>query len=165
MEPLQQLRAAGATVDVVSPEQGKIKGWHKGDWGQSVPVDRALSEAKPADYHTLVLPGGVMNPDHLRINTMALAFIKAFAEAKKPIAAICHAPWLLIEAGLATGLKATSYKSIKTDMKNAGVHWVDEAVVVDQGIITSRNPGDLDAFCAKVAEETLEGVHEKRKVA
>lgn len=165
VQPLEQLRAAGATVDVVSPEEGEIRGWNKDDWGDSVPVDCVLKQARPADYDTLVLPGGQINPDLLRVNGQALAFIKAFNEAKKPIAAICHAPWLLIEAGLAHGLKATSYKSIKTDMKNAGAHWVDEEVVVDQGIITSRNPDDLDAFCAKIAEETLEGRREKRHVA
>jgi protease I len=165
MEPLKQLRAAGATVEVVSQEAGEIRGWDKKDWGKAVPVDRVLGEASADDYDTLVLPGGQMNPDTLRADAKALAFIKAFNDAKKPIAAICHAPWLLIETGIAKGLKATSYKSIKTDMKNAGANWVDEPVVVDAGIITSRNPGDLDAFCAKVAEETLEGRHQSRKVA
>jgi deglycase len=165
VEPLRQLRAAGATVDVISPEKGEIRGWKEADWGRLVPVDRPLKEARAADYDALVLPGGQINPDLLRVNDMALAFIKAFNDAKKPIAAICHAPWLLIETGIARGLKATSYKSIKTDMKNAGAKWVDEPVVVDQGIITSRNPGDLDAFCSKIAEETLEGRHPKRAVA
>jgi protease I len=165
MEPLKRLREAGAKVDVIAPEDGEIRGWQKKDWGDRVPVDKKLSEAAPADYDSLVLPGGQINPDLLRVDKKALAFIAAFYEAKKPIAAICHAPWLLIETGIANGLKATSYHSIKTDMKNAGADWVDEAVVVDQGIITSRNPDDLEAFCDKIAEETLEGRHEKRKVA
>ena len=165
MVPLQQLRKAGARVDVISPQGGKIKGWNEKDWGESVDVDIELSKANVEDYASLVLPGGQMNPDILRLNPEAIALIKKFNAAKKPIAAICHAPWLLIEANMVKGLNVTSYGSIKTDLMNAGAVWHDKEVVVDQGIITSRNPKDLDAFCAKIAEETLEGRHEKRAAA
>lgn len=160
--PLKELRAAGATVDVVSPESGEIKGWDEKDWGRAVPVDRALSAAKSADYDALVLPGGQINPDLLRVEEAALDFVKAFWREEKVIAAICHAPWLLAEAGIAKGRKLTSYKSIRTDMINAGAEWQDAEVVTDQGLITSRNPGDLPAFVAKIAEEVNEGRHDRR---
>jgi protease I len=144
--PRDKLKAAGATVHVVSPEKGEIKGWEMKDWGHPVKVDRSLDEVSANDYDALVLPGGQINPDLLRVNDKALKLIRAFYEQKKVIAAVCHAPWLLIETGIIKGRKCTSYKSIKTDVINAGGKWEDSTVVTDEGIITSRNPGDLDAF-------------------
>jgi protease I len=160
--PRARLKEHGATVQVVSPESGEITGWEKDDWGTAVPVDVPLDQAKADDYDALVLPGGQINPDLLRVNDKALAFIKAFFNQKKVIAAVCHAPWLLIETGIVKGRKATSYKSIKTDMINAGAKWEDSEVVTDQGIITSRNPGDLEAFSRKIMEEIEEGKHTQR---
>ena len=163
--PLKKLREAGATVDVVSPESGEIKGWDMKDWGNPVKVDKSLGEVSAQDYDAIVLPGGQLNPDYLRVNQDALSFIRDFYSAGKTVAAICHAPWLLIEAGIIKGHRATSYKSIKTDVINAGGHWLDEEVVTDQGLITSRQPSDLDAFSAKIIEEVNEGKHERRFAA
>ncbi len=163
--PRDRLKAAGATVEIVSPEKGEITGWQEKDWGRAVKVDRALDDAKADDYDAIVLPGGQINPDLLRINDKALKLILTFYKQKKVVAAVCHAPWLLIETGIIKGRKATSYKSIKTDMINAGAIWEDSTVVTDQGIITSRNPGDLEAFSKKIIEEVGEGLHTKRAAA
>lgn len=158
--PLRELKKAGATVDIVSLKKGKIKGWKDNNWGEEIEVDKVLDEVKSDDYDALVLPGGAMNPDTLRANEDAVNFAADFLEEGKPLAAICHGPWTLIESGLLHGRKMTSYKSIRTDMINAGVSWVDEEVVVDNGLVTSRSPRDLPAFCKKMIEEIKEGVHE-----
>ena len=156
MQPKADLEAAGATVHVVSLKDGEIKGWDQDDWGQSVAVDKTVSEATVSDYDALVLPGGQINPDLLRADADAVAFVKAFAEAGMPIAAVCHAPWVVIEAGLAEGRDMTSYTSIRTDLKNAGANVHDKEVVVCQNgpftLITSRNPDDLDAFGTAIIE-------------
>ncbi|RIY01957.1 type 1 glutamine amidotransferase [Aureimonas flava] len=164
-QPLEKLRAAGATVDVVSLEAGSIKGWDETDWGQSVPVDKVLSEVSVSDYDALVLPGGQINPDKLRAEESVVTFVRDFYNSKKTLAAICHAPWLLVEAGVIKDRDVTSFKSIKTDVVNAGGRWHDEEVVTDQALITSRNPKDLPAFIAKIIEEVEEGRHEKRQAA
>ncbi|MDB5124552.1 MAG: protease [Mucilaginibacter sp.] len=157
--PQKALKDAGATVDVISPKSGKIKAWNETDWGIEVQVDKQLSEVSPDDYDALVLPGGVLNPDKLRQNKDAVAFVSAFLDEGKPVAAICHGPQLLIETGMIGGRTLTSFPSLQTDLKNAGAHWVDQEVVVDNGLITSRKPADLDAFNAKAIEEFAEGVH------
>jgi protease I len=162
--PKDRLSKAGATVEVISLASGEIKGWDKKDWGRPVKVDKTLDEVSAQDYDAVVLPGGQINPDLLRVEPKALKFIKDVFDAKK-VAAVCHAPWLLIETGIAKGRKMTSYKSIKTDVANAGAKWEDAEVVVDQGIITSRNPGDLEAFSAKIIEEVKEGRHTQRSAA
>ena len=160
VKPKKALEDAGATVHVVSPESGQIKGWDEDDWGDSVDVDQSLSGASADDYAALVLPGGQINPDKLRINDDALSFVKAFAKAGKPIAAICHAPWLVIEAGLAKDRHMTSFKSIRTDLENAGAKVRDEEVVVcphgDFTLITSRNPDDIPAFNRAIIETVSE---------
>lgn len=149
--PQQQLADLGATVHVASPTPGAIKGWDKKDWGRAVSVDVALADAQVDDYDALVLPGGQMNPDALRLEASAITLIKAFAQAGKPVAAVCHAPWLLIDAGLVRGRKVTSWPSLRNDLANAGGTVVDESAVEDRGVITSRKPEDLDDFVAKIA--------------
>lgn len=157
--PKAALEKAGATVVVISPQHGSIRAWDEDKWGIEVQVDKNICDALVEDYDALLLPGGVMNPDKLRGNKDAVAFTKAFLESKKPIAAICHGPQILIETGLLKGREMTSYSSIKTDLTNAGVSWVDKEVVVDNGLVTSRSPDDLEAFNKKMIEEFAEGVH------
>lgn len=158
-KPVEALRAAGAEVEIVAPKGGQIQGFRHHDKGDPVRVDRELSQARAQDYDAIVLPGGVINPDQLRLEPKAIDFVRAFASASKPIAAICHGPWTLIDAGAVEGKRMTSWPSLKTDLTNAGAEWVDEEVVVDAGLVTSRNPDDLPAFCAKMVEEIAEGRH------
>lgn len=163
--PRDRLKQAGANVDIISLQAGEIKGWDMKDWGRPVKVDKTLDQVSASDYDAIVLPGGQINPDLLRVEAGALKFIKDIFDAKKVVAAVCHAPWLLIETGIAKGRKMTSYKSIKTDVMNAGAKWEDAPVVVDRGVITSRNPGDLEAFSKKIIEEVKEGRHNHRSAA
>ncbi len=151
-EPKKALEEAGATTEVVSPKSGEIKGWKFTDWGEKVKVDKTLEQANPADYDALVLPGGVINPDHLRMEPKAVNFVKEFVQSGKLVAAICHGPWTLIEAGVVRGKTMTSWPSVKTDLKNAGANWVDEQVAKDGNIITSRKPDDIPAFSRKIIE-------------
>ncbi|HEX9980289.1 MAG TPA: type 1 glutamine amidotransferase domain-containing protein [Flavobacterium sp.] len=159
--PKEHLEEQGWTAEIISPESGKIKAWANGDWGSEYTVDRTLDEASASDYDALVLPGGVINPDKLRVNDQAISFVKEFFNEKKPVAAICHGPWTLINAEVVQGRKMTSYESIRKDLENAGANWSDEEVVVDMGLVTSRSPKDLPAFNRKMVEEIKEGKHDR----
>ena len=161
-QPREALHNAGATTEIVSIKAGKIKGWNHTDWGETFTVDKFIDDANADDYDGLLLPGGVMNPDKLRVNEKAVAFVRKFFDQGKPVAAICHALWTLIEADVVKDRKVTSYPSLKTDLINAGAHWEDSEVVVDQGLVTSRKPDDLPAFNAKMIEEIAEGIHKKQ---
>jgi protease I len=163
-EPLNAVKAQGATVDIVSIKEGEIKSWDDKNWGEAIKVDKLVKNVKASDYDALILPGGVINPDTLRADENALSFIRDFFKKGKPVAAICHAPWLLISADVIKNRKVTSYHTIKTDVINAGGQWRDEEVVVDAGLVTSRNPKDLPAFIDKIIEEVLEGKHEAQRL-
>jgi len=161
--PKEALEAAGATTHIVSPKPDKVKGWEHTKWGQEFPVDVVIDQANANNYDALVLPGGVMNPDKLRTNKKAVQFVRSFFDQEKPVAAICHGPWMLVEADVVEGRMVTSYPSIQTDLKNAGANWVDKEVVVDRGLVTSRKPDDLPAFNRKMIEEVSEGQHEGQR--
>ena len=158
-EPLDALRRAGADVDVVAPHDGTIQGMRHHEKAEMMPVDCVLDEVRASDYAGLVLPGGVINPDALRTNPRAVDFVRGFFEGRKPVAAICHGPWTLIEANAVRGKRVTSWPSLRTDLTNAGAEWVDKPVVVDSGLVTSRKPDDLPAFCSKMIEQFQEGPH------
>ena len=164
-EPLEAVRKAGAETDIVSLEKGEVEMWKHFDKGDKMTAEVAVADADPSDYDGLVLPGGVANPDQLRLNKDAVKFVRAFFEQDKPVGVICHGPWMLVETGVAKGRKVTSWPSLQTDLRNAGADWVDEEVVVDKGLVTSRKPDDLPAFCAKIVEEFAEGKHKQRVAA
>jgi len=158
-EPRKALDAAGARTVVVSPRTGSIKGWEHDHWGESIPVDQSLDGARADQFDALLLPGGVINPDQLRQNERAVQFVRGFFDAGKPVAAICHGPWMLVEADVVRGRTITSWPSLRTDIRNAGAEWVDREVVTDEGLVTSRKPDDIPAFNAKMIEEFGEGKH------
>lgn len=160
-EPRKALEQAGAVARIVSPAEGKVKGWNHTEWGDQFPVDIPLQNASASDFDALVLPGGVMNPDKLRINKTAVQFVKEFFNANKPVAVICHGPWTLINAGVVQGRTITSWPSLQADLQNAGANWVDREVVVDNGLVSSRKPDDIPAFNQKMIEEFREGRHQQ----
>ena len=151
-EPRKALDQAGATTEVISPKSGEIRGWKFKEWGETVKVDKPLAQANPDDYVALVLPGGVINPDHLRMEPAAVDFVRRFVEAGKPVAAICHGPWILVEAGVVKGKSVTSWPSVRTDLVNAGANWQDQEVCVDGQFITSRKPDDIPAFSRTIID-------------
>jgi protease I len=161
LQPREALENEGAETFIISPKEGQIKGWNHSEWGEMIDVDLTLDDANPEEFDCLMLPGGVMNPDRLRMNEQAVEFVQDFVDKGKPIAAICHGPWTLIETGMVLGRRMTSWPSLRTDLVNAGADWVDEEVVVDQGLVTSRKPDDIPAFCRKMIEEFAEGIHEE----
>jgi protease I len=163
IEPRKALEEAGATVELLAPESGEAQAFNHLDKADSFPVDRSVGDASPGDYDALMLPGGVANPDNLRTHPEAVSFVRGFFDAGKPVAAICHAPWTLVEADVVRGRTITSWPSLQTDVRNAGATWVDQEVVVDEGLVTSRKPDDLKAFNAKMVEEFAEGPHEGNK--
>lgn len=162
-KPLEALKNSGVSTEVISIKAGKVKAWAKKEWGKEYKVDKSIDQANAKDYDALVLPGGVMNPDQLRMNKDVINFVSSFMTEGKPVAAICHGPWTLIETGQVKGKRMTSWPSLKTDLTNAGAQWVDEEVVVDKGLVTSRKPDDLPAFCEKMLEEIGEGIHRDRR--
>jgi protease I len=164
-KPLEAVRNAGADVDIVSLEKGKVEMWQHFDKGDKIAADHAVADVSASDYDALVLPGGVANPDQLRADEDAVKFVRAFFEQGKPVGAICHGPWLLAEADVLKGRTVTSFPSIRTDLRNAGATVVDEEVVVDNGLITSRNPDDIPAFNEKLVHEFCEGKHKEPRAA
>jgi protease I len=164
-KPLEAVREAGAEVELIAPEGGSIQAFNHLDKGDTFEVDEAVAEADAERFDALVLPGGVANPDQLRTKPDAVRFVRSFFEAGKPVGVICHGPWTLVEADVVRGRTLTSWPSLQTDLRNAGAEWVDEEVHVDQGLVSSRKPDDLEAFCAKVVEEIGEGVHEGQREA
>jgi protease I len=164
-EPWKAVEEAGGDPDLVSIEPGQVQAFNHLDKGDKFDVDRTVDEVDESEYDALVLPGGVANPDFLRMNEQAVSFVRSFFEAGKPVGVICHGPWTLVEADVVRGRRLASWPSLKTDIRNAGGEWVDEQVVTDHGLVSSRNPDDLPAFCSKIVEEFAEGVHEEQRAA